>query len=215
MAKQDPRSNEWYQKKARSEGNEFPVLEIPQDAEEVNKELLDPCNSELFQSPRSLPMDTGHDYAGLMSALGSSPAMQNLQNLSPSQLPALSSNLRFQRSDTPKSDADKFVAEAAKSVSDAMGRIMNSSNQRRMSHQTDEGIDITDPHADVRNQLLYQIFCAAWQRVSSTTGPAQTASDPKVEEDKDGWHTCKYCSKRTRRQCEMKYVFGHLVLEYV
>lgn len=158
-------------------------------------------------------MDTERDYADRMSALGSSPSVQGIQSLSSAQLPALST-LGLQRSDIPKCGAETIVAEAAGSVLDAMSRIM--SNNRRLSHQTDEGIDITDPHSDLRSQLLHKIFSAAWERVSSSNGSSQV----KSEGDKGGWHRCKYCSKRTRRQCEMKYVWfysgriQHMLTQY-
>lgn len=189
------------------------TFDIQQDSEDVNKEFLDTCStatpgqnstsSEFLQSPGSLITDTERDYGELISALGSSPAMQGLSS---AQLSSFST-LRLQQSDIPKGGAEAIVAEAAENVLEAMSRIMSSSNQRRMGHQVDEESDIPDAHSDLQSQLLHKIFIAALERVSPGTGSPQAAADIKAEEDKEGGHKCKYCNKRTRRQCEMKYAF--------
>lgn len=175
---------------------------------------------ELLQSPESLESDAvplHSDCADKAFATEGSPPSQVLKKISPAQLAALHS-FGLQRpsgqptpeplpSNAQTDGTETMVADAAESVINAMKRIMSSS-QHRQSQQTDEGVDLADMNSDLHGQLLHQIFSTARDQLSSNE-PSRVVSRAALglerEEEREGWHRCKYCSKVTRLQCEMKY----------
>ena len=175
---------------------------------------------ELLQSPESLETDAvplHSDSADWAFAAESSPSSQVLQKISPAQLAALHSFGLQRPSGQPTPEplpsngqtdgTETMVADAAESVINAMKRIMSSS-QRRQSQQTDEGVDLADMNSDLHGQLLHQIFSTARDQLSSNEPSrvvSRAALDLEREVEREGWHRCKYCSKVTRLQCEMKY----------
>ncbi|KAF9894221.1 hypothetical protein FE257_007723 [Aspergillus nanangensis] len=103
---------------------------------------------------------------------------------------------------------DDMVSEAAANMLNAMTKMINS-NQRRRSHQTEDGEDVVSNSAELTGQkkeMLQKILSAALERLSGNSGPGQVNSSDLRESgpDQKGWIQCEFCSKRTRLRCEMK-----------
>ncbi|PYH99519.1 C2H2 type zinc finger domain protein [Aspergillus ellipticus CBS 707.79] len=103
---------------------------------------------------------------------------------------------------------DDMVNEAAVNMINAMTKSMNT-NQRRQSHQSEEGEELVESNAELsdrKREMLQRIFSAALDQLSGNPSPGHLASQEVAddESDKKGWIQCEVCTKRTRLRCEMK-----------
>lgn len=126
------------------------------------------------------------------------------------ELPIFKSPDQTSVSRTTNGKADTAVAEAADNVISALTKVVNS-NQRKQNQQTDEGIELADSNSGLCNrkrELLLKILGTAYHRLSD---PESAQSSPRIadlqsETGKEEGFKCRYCSKRTRLRCEIKYI---------
>lgn len=193
------------------------VFEHPLDSREVTRDPIPDHSTGIIptrtimnsESPESFSRSIPNFYSdrNRTASLSSSPTqpLHCLPELSTFKSPDQTSLSR-----TTNSKADTAVAEAADNVINALTKVVNS-NQRKQNQQIYEGIELAGSNPGLCNrkrELLLKILGTAYHRLSNPESAQSSLriADLLSETGKEEGFKCRYCSKRTRLRCEMKYV---------